>query len=155
MSRTHLALDQFALDVKGIATKLAEHDTALDTAEGHAAASGTPTVALAAQVSTHRDATVQLKDDTGTALAEKAVAMVWLSDAAGGAPTASAPDGGVAVQTGTSIAVVTAGKVLQVMSDAAGAIVVRLTHAGADTTWYVNVAFGAHIASSAALLIDN
>lgn len=116
---------------------------------------GTPTLTPAAQVGSARAVAIQLKDIAGTNLAAKAQARVWLSDTAGGAPTASAPDGGVAVTDGTEIAAITAGKVLDVVSTAAGLITVELTHEGADTTWFVNVAIGNVVASSAAVLIDN
>lgn len=121
-----------------------------------AAIPGTPSLTVAAQASTHRDVTIQLKDITGTALAAKAQARVWLSDTAGGAPTATAPDGGAVVQTGTQVAAITADKVLDVVSDATGVIVVRLTESGTGpTTWFVNVAIGNQVASSAAVAIAN
>lgn len=116
---------------------------------------GTPTLTPAAQVGSARAVSIQLKDIAGTNLAAKAQARVWLSDTAGGAPTASAPDGGVAVTAGTQLAAITADKVLDVVSTAAGVITVELTHEGADTTWFVNVAIGNVVASSAAVLIDN
>lgn len=116
---------------------------------------GTNTLTAAAQAATHRDVTIQLKDIAGANVAAKTVARVWLSDAAAGAPTASAPDVGFTVQTGVLLAAITANKVLDVISDATGVIVVRIDHAGADTTWFVNVAVGAALASSAGVLIDN
>lgn len=116
---------------------------------------GTHTLTPAAQVGTARAVAIQLKDIAGTNVAAKTVARVWLSDAAGGAPTGGAPDGGLAVSVGVSLAVVTAGKVVDVITDANGAVTVTLTHAGADTTWFVNVAVGSSLVSSAAVLIDN
>lgn len=128
-------------------------DTYVDSTDPQVAALivGTPSISVAAQSSTHRDATIQLKDGLATALAAKAVARVWLSDAAGGAPTASAPAGGLSFTTGTVVGTVTANKVVDVISDASGVIVARLTDAtgSINTTWYVNVAIGNQVVSSA------
>lgn len=112
---------------------------------------GTPSITVAAQSATHRDATIQLKDGAGLALAVKGVARVWLSDAAGGAPTASAPAGGLSFTTGTVVGTETANKVVDVISDATGVIVARLTDAtgSINTTWYVNVAVGNQVVSAA------
>ncbi len=122
------------------------HDTRITTIGG-----GTPTLTVAAQASTHRDTTVQLKDAAGTALAEKALVRVWISDAAAGALTAAVPAGHVSFTTGTTIITVTTDKAYDVVSDATGVIVVRLTDAtgSINTTWYVNVAFGSHVVSAA------
>lgn len=112
---------------------------------------GLPSISVAAQASTHRDATIQLKDGAGLALAVKAVGRVWLSDAAGGAATASAPAGGLSFTTGTVVGTETANKVVDVISDATGVIVARLTDAtgSINTTWYVNIAIGNQVVSAA------
>lgn len=110
-----------------------------------------PTITVAAQSGTHRDASIQLKDALGVALAVKAMATVWISDSAAAAPTASAPAGGVTVQTGVNVASITANKVFQAVSGSDGIIVMRLTDAtgSINTTWYVNVAFGGSVVSAA------
>ncbi len=113
----------------------------------------TPTLAVGVEgagAANAIDVTITLKDIAGTTLAAKAMATVWLSDTAGAAPTASAPTGGTSVQTGTLIKAHTAGIMLDVLSSAAGLIVVRLTDSG-TATFYVNVAIGDVIASSAAV----
>lgn len=112
---------------------------------------GVPTVTAVGQSGTHSDATIQLKDGADVDLAAAAVARVWLSDVAGGAPTAAAPAGGLSFTNGTTLVSLTANKVADVISTAAGLITARLTDAtGAiNTTWYVNVAIGNQIASAA------
>lgn len=112
---------------------------------------GTPTITVAVQASTHRDATIQLKDAAGVALAAKARAQVWISDTAAGALTAAAPAGGVTATTGIILISTTANKAFECVSDASGVITVRLTDAtgSINTTWYVNVAFGQTIISAA------
>jgi hypothetical protein len=111
---------------------------------------GTPTLAVGAESANHIDVTVTLKDIAGTTLAAVAPATVWVSDTAGAAPSATAPDGGTSVQTGTQLKAVTAGVLLDVLSSSAGVIVVRLTESTAKT-YFVNVAVGGLIASSAAV----
>jgi hypothetical protein len=111
---------------------------------------GTPTLAVGAESANHIDVTITLKDVGGTTLAAVAPATVWVSDTAGAAPSAAAPDGGTTVQTGTQLKAVTAGVLLDVLSSSGGVIVVRLTESTAKT-FFVNVAVGGIIASSAAV----
>jgi hypothetical protein len=138
-----------------IVTMVNEHATALDSHD--ATVPGTPSFTIGAQTSSHRDVTIQLKDASGTALAVKALARVWVSDTAGGGATAAAPAGGTSVQTGTTLVAVTANKVFDIISNASGQIVVRLTDAtgSINTNWYVNAASGNLVASSAAVNITN
>jgi len=120
-----------------------------------AAIAGVPTITVAAQAGTARAATIQLKDAALANLAAKAGARVWVSDAAAGAPAATAPDGGVAISGGVAIVTVVANKVFDVVSSAAGAIVVTLTDSGVGpTTWYVNVAIGNHVVSAAVAIAN-
>ncbi len=155
-SETHRSqLDAVVAAVNDHASKL---DTFIAAGDAQVAALivGTPSITVAAQSSTHRDATIQLKDGSATALAAKAVARVWLSDAAGGAATASAPAGGLSFTTGTVVGTETANKVVDVISDATGVIVARLTDAtgSISTTWYVNVAIGNEVVSAAVTITN-
>lgn len=114
---------------------------------------GAPTLAVGVEgagAANAIDVTITLKDILGTALAAKAMATIWISDTAGAAPSGSAPNGGTTVQTGTLLKAVTAGVLLDIVSDASGVIVVRLTDSGTPT-FFVNVAVGDVIASSAAV----
>jgi hypothetical protein len=151
----HLTTAREAPRLAGLITDSLDHENRIgdledDVAEAQPLVAGTPGISVAAQSGTHRDATVQLKDATGTALAAKAVARIWISDAAAGALTASAPAGGVSFTTGTGLSL-TANKMYDVVSDATGVIVVRLTDATSpvNTTWYVNVAIGLCVVSAA------
>lgn len=117
---------------------------------------GAASFSIAAQVGTARDVTIQLRDANLVNLATLALARVWISDAAGGAATGTVPDGGVSIQSGVSLDVITTNKVLDVISTAAGVIVVRITHAAAGTrNYFVNVAIGNMLASSAAVALTN
>jgi hypothetical protein len=160
-ARTSLDLEQrihtLGVLVNAHATSLDTHDASIAAlVSGGAPATaalivGTPSIAVAAQSTTHRDATIQLKDGAGLALAAPALARVWLSDVAGGAPTAAAPAGGLSFTAGIAEVSETANKVVDVISTAAGVITARLTDAtGAiNTTWFVNVAIGNQIVSAA------
>lgn len=111
---------------------------------------GISTIAVGAPVGDVITATITLKDITGTALAAAAKATIWVSDTAGAAPSAVAPDGGTAITTGVLLKAHTAGVLLEAVSDATGVIAVALTESGTKN-YYVNVAFGNVVISSAVL----
>lgn len=111
---------------------------------------GTTTFVVGAPAGDVITVTATLKDLNGVALAAKAKATVWISDTAGAAPSAAAPDGGTAVSTGTLLKAHTAGVLLDVVSDATGVIAVALTESGTKN-YYVNIAIGNNVASSAVL----
>jgi hypothetical protein len=120
-----------------------------------AAIPGTPTISVDAQIGTTRTSTVQLKNIAGGDLAAKAHVRVWVSDVAAGAPTATAPNGGTGIGDGVTIATITANKVFDLVSGEAGDFTVALTESGVGpTTWYVNVAIGAHVASAAVAIAN-
>ena len=62
----------------------------------------------------------------------------WLSDADGGADVATAPDGGLAVTTGTKIRDIVANKAITVKTDTSGVAVITATESGAKTA-YANI----------------
>src|SRR5687767_1587131 len=67
---------------------------------------GAPTFAVGAEgagAANAIDVTVTLRDVFGDALAEKRAVFYWLSTTAGAGIVATAPTGGVAVQTGTDL----------------------------------------------------
>lgn len=85
--------------------------------------------------------TIQLKGGNGQALAGRGKVDVFLSDSAAGAGlTAAAPSGGIAVSgTGAAaLAVVTAGKHLEVQTGTTGSFVLTLIEATAKT-FYIAV----------------
>lgn len=111
---------------------------------------GTPTFTLGAEIANARIVTIQLKDLNNANLAAKAMATVWVSDTAGGAPSAVAPDGGSAVTTGTLLKEHTAEVLLAAISTAAGVIGLTITESTAKS-FFVNVAVGNVVTSSAAI----
>ncbi|MEY4760318.1 MAG: hypothetical protein RLZZ200_174 [Pseudomonadota bacterium] len=113
---------------------------------------GTPTLTVSAEgdgAANAIDVTIQLKDYAGANLAAKAMVTVWVSDTAGGAPSAVAPTGGTSAVTGVFLKEYTTDVLLDAVSDASGVVKVRLTDVGTPT-FYVNVATGAIVTSSAA-----
>lgn len=109
---------------------------------------GTPTFVVGAAAGNDITVTATLKDVNAAALGAKAKATVWISDAAGDAPSAAAPDGGVVFGTGTVLKIVTAGVLFEVVSDASGVIALTLTESGVKN-YFVNIAIGNVVASSA------
>jgi hypothetical protein len=85
------------------------------------------------ETSNYRDVTLQVVDTKGADLAEIHLVEMWLADTATGWECATAPDGGLAVQTGTAADVATAGKRIRVLTDATGTAVVRVTESTAKT----------------------
>lgn len=110
---------------------------------------GAPKLTVAAQVSTHIDVTIQLKDAAGNPLKTAAKATVWLSDTAGAVP-GTAPSGAVSFTAGTVLKEVTTKVLHEVVSTAAGLVTIRIIGT-ASTTTYVNVACGTKSAASGAV----
>lgn len=94
--------------------------------------------------------TVQLEGAIGANLSEKRLVRVWIGDSAAGGETATAPNGGTSVQTGTLLKSITTDKHLQVITDANGTAVVELTDTGSPT-FYLMVEFDSKIFSSSAI----
>lgn len=78
-----------------------------------------PTITAGAEAANARQVTVQLRDAQGNNLAERRVVRVWLADAQWGGECSAAPDGGVALNTGTLIQGITANKQYQWLSGSA------------------------------------
>jgi hypothetical protein len=82
---------------------------------------------------------VQLKDGNDNDCEEAVSVMAYVSDTAGGAVAASAPDGGAAIGTeGTKIDTFTANKSYLFKTNSTGAFDVDVTESGTDT-FYFNV----------------
>jgi hypothetical protein len=112
---------------------------------------GTPTLSVGAEDTNAIPVTIQLKDQTGTNLAAKCRATVWLSATAAATTTGlTAPNGTVSFTTGTLLKEVTTKVMWEVVTDATGKLVLSIGDSGTPT-FYVNVAVGAVIASSAAV----
>lgn len=95
--------------------------------------------------------TIQLKNAAGENLGLEKVLEIYMSDAAGGALTSTAPDGAVAATTGTVLVSHTAKTHLLVKTDANGTAVLTLTESG-DLVRYLNaINQDGSIASSGAL----
>ncbi|MCG8406740.1 MAG: hypothetical protein MI923_16210 [Phycisphaerales bacterium] len=84
------------------------------------------------------DVTIQVKDAQGNDLSEGRILELFLADALEGWETATAPSGGIAIQTGTDFGTLTANKRIRVKADANGQAIIRITEAGAQT-WYMGV----------------
>lgn len=118
------------------------------TAADSAKVPGTPTFAIGAETAHARVVTITLKDLAGTTLAAASRATIWVSDTAGAAPSASAPDGGSAITTGVLLKEHTADTLIEAVSNSSGVIGLTLTESTAKN-FYVNVAYGGVVASSA------
>jgi hypothetical protein len=121
---------------------------------------GAPSFTIGAQVSTHRDVTIQLTDSLGDNIAAVSPCIVWLSTAALGAGDA-VTGAAISVITGTIVSVdsfAAAGQgALHVLSDETGVVVIRMTYTtGSSTlTQRCNVISGAHAVASAAVTVTN
>jgi len=94
------------------------------------------TVAAAAGTSNVCNVTVQLKDGDGANLTRRELINFWLSDeAAGAGVTGTTASGTVTATTGVDIGVITAKKVLTVLTDATGKAVIAITDS-AKTQFY-------------------
>jgi len=96
------------------------------------------------------DVTIQFEDSEGTSISEKRLVRAWIGDAVEGVEAATAPSGGVAVQTGGLLQTVTTGKHLLVITDATGAAVIRLSESGTPT-FYLMVEFDGKVFSSSGI----
>ena len=81
---------------------------------------------------------------------QKRLVRAWIGDAVEGVEAATAPSGGVAVQTGGLLQTVTTGKHLLVITDATGAAVIRLSESGTPT-FYLMVEFDGKVFSSSGI----
>ncbi len=95
---------------------------------------------------------LQVVDGEGVALALQLALFAWLSDTAGAAATAAAPDAGVAIGTdGVIIVEHTAEIIFELLTDAAGVLDLDIEESGVDT-WFLNVRLpGGAVVSSAAI----
>lgn len=94
----------------------------------------TLTLTPAAESSDNIDVTIQVKNTKAAAdLEEERILEVWLADTATGWECATAPTGGISVQTGVAADVATAGKRIRVITDATGTAVIRVTESGAKS----------------------
>ena len=109
---------------------------------------GTPTVTTGAEAAHARLVTITLKDLAGVALAAIGKATVWISDAAGGAPSGVAPSGATVINSGTILKAHTANVLYDLLCTALGVITLTVTEATAKT-FYVNVAVGDQVVSLA------
>ena len=103
-----------------------------------------------AESSDQIDVTISVVDAAGDGLADRFEVHAWLADAQYGAETATAPSGGVSVQTGTLLDEPTTNKRWRLISDANGQLVLRLTESGA-ATWYLNAQVCGKIIASDAI----
>lgn len=96
--------------------------------------------------------TVQVIDGQGMALAQQLAFLAWLSDTAGAAPTATAPDADVAINAaGIILLEHTTDIVFELLTDADGLLDLDIGETSADT-WYLNIRLpGGAIVSSAAI----
>jgi hypothetical protein len=80
---------------------------------------------------------IQLNDASGTAMAIPTALKFYLADdAAGLTPTASVPDGGIAIGTDGALLEWTANAAGLMISEADGDIDIDITHAAGAATWY-------------------
>jgi hypothetical protein len=132
-----VAVDNTGIEVSSDALRLKDAGvTAAKLADAVAdGIGGAPTASAAAEAANAIAVTFQAKDLQANNLAERRLFRIWIGDTQWSGETAAAPDGGVAVTTGTLIQTVTAGKQLLVLSDASGVVVATLTETTAKTFW--------------------
>jgi hypothetical protein len=122
--------------------------TAMLAAALAASIQGTPTFTVGTEETNVCNVAVQLKDVNNVNIAAAHSVNCWLSDAAGGAPCAVAPDGTVVIGTdGAILASYTAKTHLQIATSAAGKFDLDITESGVKTL-YVNVEYQGKIFSS-------
>ena len=110
---------------------------------------GQAALSVGSESSDDIDVTVQLKDAIGNDVAQEHLMRLWVGDAVKGGECATAPSGGISVQTGTLLNTITAGKQVEVISDTNGTIVLRLTDTGTPTFYLMTEFDGKVYASSA------
>jgi hypothetical protein len=109
---------------------------------------GAPTFTIGAEAADVIAVAIQLKDAKGQALPAAHVAQAWLSDAAGGAATATSPSGAVAAGANGLVVRELSPKVhLVLATNGAGQVDLSITHTGART-WYLNLEWGGRLYSS-------
>ncbi len=123
--------------------------TAVETASS-SLVPGSVTISAAAEASHARAVTCTVNDIAGTAFATNVKATVWVSSTAKGVPAATPPSSTTTFGTGTVLKITTADVLFDVVSSAAGAIVLTITEATAKS-FYVNVAVGGVVTSSSAI----
>jgi hypothetical protein len=96
------------------------------------------TFAVAAEASHAIVTTVTLKDSAGVAVGEAMGVRTWLSDAAAGVESVTAPTSATAIGTGVVLKAVTANLQYEVVASAAGVYTVTTTQTAAKT-YYLNV----------------
>lgn len=107
-------------------------------------------VSVGAEAANVIPVTLQLRDVANNSLAARYGAELWLSDAAFGAETGTAPDGGWAAGVGLLRRTDLANVAGRFLSDANGVIRVDVTHSAART-WYLMGEIGGFAYASAAV----
>lgn len=117
---------------------------------------GTHTLTVGgANTDASRTVTIQLKDNAGNNLAVATGALVWLSDAAGGAASSTAPSTPLSASTGTLVKLDSVGTLGVAVSNASGVIALVIADAS-NVTWYVNILAGdGKLYSSAAVEVGH
>lgn len=77
----------------------------------------------------------QIADLGGAALEAQYMLEVYMADDADGTPSATAPDGGVAVSVGSEVSAIEAGLHLSIKTDATGAFEITVTESSATSFW--------------------
>lgn len=113
---------------------------------------GSPGFTIGGEAGNVINVAVQLKDVTTAALAVQMVCQAWLSDAAGGAVTATAPDTSAAIGTNGVIAFERqTRKEWLLVTDASGRFDLNLGHVAGAGTWYLNLDHAGRLYSSGAI----
>ena len=95
---------------------------------------------IGAQAGNDIQVDAQIVDPAGDPMEDQYGVDVFITDDADGlVPTASAPDGGIAISEGSVLNEVVADTQLLALTGAAGLMSLVLTHAGAATTWHVAI----------------
>ena len=112
---------------------------------------GAPSISVGTLSSGHIDVTVTVKraDGTTTVAAVHGVKW-WVSDAAGGSPTGTAPSGGVSLTTGSEIDTYSPDVEGFAVTADTGIIVFRVTQSG-SASYYLNVDIAGRVYSSSVL----
>jgi hypothetical protein len=111
---------------------------------------GLPLLTAGAEAADAIQVTIQVRDFAGNNLAERREITVILTDTQYGAETATAPDTGVTIDTGTVRKELTAGKQWRLLTDASGVAQLTISHAAGAATWYVEAALNGRVGSVAA-----
>lgn len=122
----------------------------LDDGIGHLLNQATFTIAD--EVANARDITVTVKtlETTPGAIASRRVLEIWIADSTSGWETGTVPNGGISVEDGVEMDVLTVDKRLRLMTEADGTARVRITHTSTGT-WYMRVRIGSKVFTSSAI----